>query len=284
MNLSTNPNYAKILGVILAYGNASKRAAVADAINNNDMAALKAVVDNTTVAELFTALKAMNRSTNFATMASKVGVTVDMTAAADLEENFHLYLCTAGKALEKLDITGMNSKFGALYNEETGLYVLTGDKFLSGELNFSSYTALYKLNANDVTFQLKLFGDISHVHSYEAVDEVPALGHSFGEWITPGYVDELPCGATYTETRHCACGEYETRECTKEIIWGDVNHDGIIDAYDATLILRYAVGKDVGDFCEVAADLDGDGVIDSYDATLILRYCVGKITKFPVEG
>ena len=308
VDMSANTDYAKILGVILAYGNASKRAAVAEAINNNDMAALKAIVDDTTVAELFTALKAMGRNVNFATMASQVGVTVDVSTAATLEHVYHLSLCAVGKALEKLDITGMNSKFGALYNEDTGLYVLTGDKIFSGELNFRSYTALYKLNANDVTIQLKLFGDTEHVHDYEAVvtaptcteqgyttytcecgdsyvaDYVDALGHSYGEWITPD-LENVPCGGTYTETRHCtACDHYETREMVKEIVWGDVNHDGKVNSRDAALILQYCVGKPIeGEFCLVGADVNNDGKVNSRDAALILQYCVGKDIAFPVE-
>ena len=383
LDFSANTDYAKILGVILAYGNTSKRAAVAKAINTNDMEELKAVVDNTTVAELIKALKAMSRNVSFESMAKTVGVTVNVASAARLEQTVHLVLCGMGKALTEMDVVGMDAKFGALYNEATGRYELSGDKIITGELNFRTYTALYNLTASDMLLTVKLFADLTHVHDYKAVvtaptcteqgyttytcecgdsyiadwvDELghdykavvtaptcteqgyttytcecgdsyqddfvapghtfsawqqfaptcteagyetrycvncgetekvttaPATGHSFGEWITPGYVDELPCGAVYTETRHCACGEFESREMVKEIIWGDVNHDGVIDAYDATLVLRYAVGKEIeGEFCEAAADLDGDGVIDAYDATLILRYSVGKIDKFPVE-
>jgi len=112
--------YAKMLAVILAYGNDAKRAEVAAAINDGNVDALKPVIDKTSVKELFTALKVMNRNTNFAAMAKAVGVTVDVTSVAELEALYHLPLVAAGKALEKLNITGMDSKFGALYNEDSG--------------------------------------------------------------------------------------------------------------------------------------------------------------------
>lgn len=68
-------------------------------------------------------------------------------------------------------------------------------------------------------------------------------------------------------------------------LWGDVNGDGVVESYDATLILRYDVGMiDETKLVLENVDVSGDGVIDSYDATLILRYDVGMISAFPVEG
>jgi len=68
-------------------------------------------------------------------------------------------------------------------------------------------------------------------------------------------------------------------------LWGDVNGDGMVGSYDATLILQYDVGM-IGEAGLVLANMDvsGDGMIGSYDATLILQYDVGMITAFPVES
>lgn len=64
---------------------------------------------------------------------------------------------------------------------------------------------------------------------------------------------------------------------------GDVNGDGLVDDSDATLILRYTVGKaEITDEDALwAADVNGDGEIDAKDATLILKYSTGDSTEYP---
>lgn len=228
MDMSGSNTYANVLGVILAYGNPDKAEAVAAALNNNDMDALKVVVDNTSVKELFTALKKLNRGTSFTAMAAQVGVTVDTTDAAELEAKFHLVFCAAGKVLEELEITGMDSKLGALYNDETGYYELTKENiFRDKEFNIRSYSALVELEATELTLKVKLFADC---------------------------------------------------------MWGDANHDNVVDSFDASLVEQYAVGTAPESFCTIRTDVNGDGSIDSFDAALIRMYTVGSITVFPAEN
>jgi len=77
-------------------------------------------------------------------------------------------------------------------------------------------------------------------------------------------------------------------------LWGDVNSDGIVDSYDAALILKYDVQLiDHTGLHLCVADVSGEGVVDgvlmdptmvdSYDATLVLKKDVMLIDKFPVE-
>ena len=70
-----------------------------------------------------------------------------------------------------------------------------------------------------------------------------------------------------------------------DCLWGDANHDGVVDAMDATLVLQYHVDSlaEGQFFCTKRTDVNGDGAIDAMDATLILQHFVGTITKFPVE-
>lgn len=69
-----------------------------------------------------------------------------------------------------------------------------------------------------------------------------------------------------------------------EFKYGDVNNDGVVNAYDASLLLQYAAGKlTSSDIVVGAADVSGDGSANAYDASLILQYAAGKITEFPVE-
>ncbi len=69
-----------------------------------------------------------------------------------------------------------------------------------------------------------------------------------------------------------------------ECLWGDADHDGDVDAHDASLVLQYTVGLSIeGTFCTTRTDVDQDGDIDAHDASLILQYTVGNITTLPVD-
>lgn len=90
-----------------------------------------------------------------------------------------------------------------------------------------------------------------------------------------------------------------TREYDSEIIWleekdfqpafsgkyGDLNHDGTINAADALLVLRHSVktitlpAQDV-----IAGDVNADGEVNAMDALLILKRAVNKIQSFPCEN
>ncbi|MFI5253071.1 MAG: cohesin domain-containing protein [Bacteroidota bacterium] len=63
---------------------------------------------------------------------------------------------------------------------------------------------------------------------------------------------------------------------------GDVDLSGVVQAYDASLILKYLVGLDTLDHCQLTnADVTGDSSVSAADARSILRYVVGLITSFP---
>lgn len=217
VDLSADNDYAHMIGVLLAYGNPAKKAAVANAINNNDMAALKTVVDNTSVQELFTALKKMSRNVNFAAMAAEVGVTADIASAADLEAIWHLYLCAAGKALEELDITGMSSKLGGLYNDATGCYELSKSKMFEKEISAKGYSALVNLEVTEVTLKVKLFGgecDLRDPNHDGVIDTRDVT-----------YMRKILVGDREIICEKCA----------------DFNGDGTIDTRDLTALRNYLV-------------------------------------------
>ena len=224
IDMSGNTDYAKMLGIILAYGNSAKRAAVADAINNDDMDALKKVVDNTSVAELFTALKKMSRSVNLTEMAGAVGATEGIGSIAELEAVYHVFLCAAGKALEKAEITGMDSKFGSLYNETTGQYELLKSKLFKKDEAIRSYSVFAELDVLSVGATVKLFpektpeltclwGDVNHDNQVTSRDAAIIL-----EYLVDANPSDFVC---------------------KER--ADVYHDGQITSRDAAVILEYLV-------------------------------------------
>ncbi len=74
--------------------------------------------------------------------------------------------------------------------------------------------------------------------------------------------------------------------------FGDIDEDGEVTAYDASLVLQYIVGFDPLPELDpipweeeriIRADVDGNNEIGAYDSALILRYTVGMIDHFPVE-
>ncbi|MDP8221645.1 MAG: dockerin type I domain-containing protein, partial [Candidatus Stygibacter frigidus] len=70
------------------------------------------------------------------------------------------------------------------------------------------------------------------------------------------------------------------------VTYGDVDSNGAIEAYDASMVLQYTVGipTPVDPFPENLADVDGNGSVEAYDAALILQYVVGIIDEFPITS
>lgn len=67
---------------------------------------------------------------------------------------------------------------------------------------------------------------------------------------------------------------------TQNVLLGDVNGDGIVDAGDAVIISRYDAGLITltADQLKVG-DVNGDGTVDAGDAVIISRYDAGLISK-----
>ncbi len=75
-----------------------------------------------------------------------------------------------------------------------------------------------------------------------------------------------------------------TIDLADDIIYGDVNGTGTVDAGDASYILQCVA--EYMTFTEeqiVAGDVNGTGTVDSGDASYILQYVAEYITSFPVE-
>ena len=63
---------------------------------------------------------------------------------------------------------------------------------------------------------------------------------------------------------------------------GDVDGNGVVNALDASAILKYAVyGYPLDTRC---GDTNSDGSVNAYDALPILRYVVGEVSTLPVNG
>lgn len=69
-------------------------------------------------------------------------------------------------------------------------------------------------------------------------------------------------------------GDYAVMLCDLSALPGDMNNDGILNALDASEILKYSVGISAGANL-AAADLNGDGTVNASDAAAVLRMAVG---------
>lgn len=68
-------------------------------------------------------------------------------------------------------------------------------------------------------------------------------------------------------------------------IYGDIDFDGVVRAFDASHLLKYLVGEIELDQAQlVAADVSLDSTVSAYDASLILDYVTEKITVLPYEA
>ena len=67
-------------------------------------------------------------------------------------------------------------------------------------------------------------------------------------------------------------------------LMGDVSLNGLVQAFDASQILKYSVGSiTLNDRQKQVADVSAAGGITAYDASLVLQYVVGLISYFPAE-
>ncbi len=75
----------------------------------------------------------------------------------------------------------------------------------------------------------------------------------------------------------------ETPDSESDILWGDINCDGIVNSIDATLATRYAMGiTTLSAQGLINGDVNGDGIVNSIDATIISRYVLKVIPSLPV--
>ena len=74
-------------------------------------------------------------------------------------------------------------------------------------------------------------------------------------------------------------------EIKPDVLYGDVNRDGVVDTKDANLVCSYYNELiDLEDDQLLAADVNGDGTVDTKDANLICSYYNELIEAFPVES
>ena len=98
--------------------------------------------------------------------------------------------------------------------------------------------------------------------------------------VMVGWMNPSEAGHEYIKTQIL-----NALNITRVGILGDVDGDGKVTTYDASLILQYkAVLITKEELNLNVADVDGDGVVTTFDASMILQYCAKLITEFPAEN
>lgn len=163
-----------------------------------------------------------------------------------------------------------------VFNVRGPLTVMSGTQdgnFYTFELNCTGLTGEYSL-------VLLLEGDskVPTSSNIQYIDQLTVTNGTAKFTLKPKALTEgtynVYISTTDKALKKVASFKYGERP---EYTSGDVNGDGKVSAYDASMILQHTVG--LIDLTGVAAaDVNKDGKISAYDASMILQYTVGLIT------
>jgi len=157
--------------------------------------------------------------------------------------------------------------FGSLTAFITVYQVTSGTTVVGGTTGTFSITSAYGKEGNAVACSYSA-GDSVSVAFASATGPVTLSNDNTAYTISSGDAESGVITITATFT---AQDEPDIQD-------GDVNGDGSIDATDAMIILRYAVGlEELTPEQFGFADVNGDGFVDATDAMIILRYVAGLI-------
>ena len=156
---------------------------------------------------------------------------------------------------------------------ECGAVISAGEEIAMLEHSYETVvTAPTCTEGGYTTYTCSVCGD-SHV-----ADQTEASGHTWDE----GVVTKEPTETTDGERTHTCteCGEQKIEIIEKtgdsDVLIGDVNGDGRINARDARALLRYLAGlAEDGEVDLATADFNGDGRINARDARALLQHLAG---------
>lgn len=179
-----------------------------------------------------------------------------------------------------------------------GVYRTLNPKvFVPGNEYSFSVNAMYFDGDTTEPFYLKLqYTDANGETQYSTIAEATAVK---GEWVQLANTNyQIPSDASdmqlYVETADstanfyideaigAVAGTYILGAGAKNIILGDVNFDGVINAFDLAQAKKYYADGFDSTSAQVAADVDQSGKFDITDIQLLQDYLLVRITEFPV--
>ncbi len=182
VDMTANPNYAVVLGILLADTSDSLKAQIVPVLENflagnGNISALKPYVESAKVSELVAAVKNLNMHSDFVAMVEGLGLNVDSTEADELYETYRVLFAAVGYVLRYMDITGGNQTLAGV---ETEFGVYGGDKeFVNSSVAVRGYTA--KLDGTvSASLYVKLFSD-GDIRVNDADGKILYVGDSLAE-------------------------------------------------------------------------------------------------------
>nr|MDE5584232.1 family 43 glycosylhydrolase [Ruminococcus sp.] len=170
--------------------------------------------------------------------------------------------------------------------------------FVAGNEYSFSANVMYFDGSNTENFYLKLqYVDKNGETQYSTVAEGKAVK---GEWVQLANKNyKIPDDAKdmqlYVETAESTNNFYIDEVIgaiagttilgageSKDIVLGDINSDGKIDAFDVVLSRKGVVGGFDSESERLSADVDQSGKVEATDLVLLQSYVLGKIKEFPV--
>ncbi|MHB8061939.1 MAG: dockerin type I domain-containing protein, partial [Ruminiclostridium sp.] len=115
------------------------------------------------------------------------------------------------------------------------------------------------------------------IYNYES-----KLWDSSNDFSTAGLTD------TYTKVENIPIYKNNVKVYGKEqsegaeILYGDLNNDGQVNAIDFALLKKYLLGMGEDGISLKNADINEDGAVNSIDYANLRLYLLGKIDKLPV--
>ena len=142
------------------------------------------------------------------------------------------------------------------------------DVFADGKLDIMDYVCILKYRAGwDIEFPHKCG---SYTVRYEKIDSEKHKE-----------IYECKCGKVKLEIEHNYQDDiWWECEYEEEIIYGDVNSDGVVDYYDVTKLTAYLKNNSIKINLE-ASDVNEDGKVDNEDLTIIYGYVRELIDELP---
>ena len=177
-----------------------------------------------------------------------------------------------------------------------GAFKSLGAAFTAGGTYSFSVNAMYYDGDETKDFFLKLqYKDADGTDRYTTIASATAVK---GEWVQLANTNfTIPEGANsltllvetsddtdnfyMDEAIGAQAGTVIEGAGSIDIIRGDVNFDGIIDAFDMSLVRRYCLSGTDDTAVKIAADVNQSGVFNETDIELLQDYLMARITEFP---
>ncbi len=187
-----------------------------------------------------------------------------------------------------------------IYGDRTFTYTTLPDELIGAEMLVTACDAKY------YDYDLATFTAGADMILYVAFDvRVATLPSWMSGWTDTGlqfassnevtfavYSKEVSSGEAVTlgtNGQSASCINYvafaqpQSQEIVDDVLWGDVNFDGVVNSIDATMVTRHSLKAiTLSADAQKVGDVNQDGIVNSIDATIITRYALKVISSLPV--